>query len=118
MIDELRAPSSSPDDSLSSLVHASAPVGFDAGFSDRVLARLRAEREAPLTLALEKQFRRVVPLLAAASLAMAAYNWWGGRQSGASPLDAALNLPQVTVAAAYSAYSASSGDVSDFPEMP
>ncbi len=94
---------SSHDDPLSSLVRAAAPEQFDAGFTDRVVARLRAEREPSLSFALERQFRRVVPLAAAASLILAAYNWWGARGSEASALEAALNLPGVSLASAYSA---------------
>ena len=40
----------------------------------------------------------IVPIVAAASLMLAAYNWWGARgTSASSTLDAALNLPQVTL---------------------
>ncbi|HEX3867913.1 MAG TPA: hypothetical protein VHV78_14220 [Gemmatimonadaceae bacterium] len=88
-------------DSLASLVRAVAPASFDAGFTERVLVRLHAEREASVSRALERQFRRVVPLLAAAALVMAAFNWWSARGTARSPIDAALNLPQVSVAAAY-----------------
>ena len=47
-----------------------------------------------MSTALERQFRRVVPIAAAASLVLAAYNWWGARENASSPLDAALNLFQ------------------------
>ena len=101
MIDHDDHPSSH-DDPLSSLIHASAPRGFGAGFTDRVVARLNAERESTLSSALERQFRRVVPIAAAASLILAAYNWWGARGSEASAFEAALNLPRVSLSAAYS----------------
>ena len=88
--------------SIEALVRESAPSNFDAGFSDRVAARLRAAGESPLSAALERQFRRIVPIAAAASLMLAAYNWWGSRESGASAIDAALNLPRVSLSSAYS----------------
>ena len=93
--------SSSPDDALESLIRSAAPASFAAGFSDRVTARVRAEGGASLSRALERQVRRVVPIVAAASLVLAAYNWWNARGSSASALDAALNLPSVTLSAAY-----------------
>jgi hypothetical protein len=106
MIDHDDHPSSHDDphdDPLASLIRAAAPEQFDAGFTDRVVARVRTEREPSLSLALERQFRRVVPIAAAASLILAAYNWWGARGSEASALEAALNLPRVSLASAYSA---------------
>lgn len=79
-----------------------APNRFGAGFTSRVMHRLELERAVTLSAALEKQFLRVIPILAAASLMLAAYNWWGGRASSASTIDAVLRLPQATVASAYS----------------
>jgi hypothetical protein len=35
-------------------------------------------------------------------LLLAAYNWWGTHETSSSAIDAALNLPQVTLASAYS----------------
>ncbi len=89
------------DDPLALLVRAAAPRAFSSGFRDRVLAGIGARREASLGSALERQFIRIVPIAAAVTLLLAGYNWWGGRQTAASPLDAALNLPGVTLAAAY-----------------
>jgi hypothetical protein len=86
---------------IEGLVRESAPSSFDEGFSGRVGSRLRESRELSLSAALERQFRRVVPIAAAASLMLAAYNWWGGRDSGASPLDAMLNLPRISLSSAY-----------------
>lgn len=106
------------DDSVAALVRAAAPTGFDAGFGDRVLTRLRAEREMPLATALERQFRRVVPLLAAASLVLAVYNWWGAHASAGSAIDAALNLPRVTIASAYTPSSLLESATDEQPEMP
>ena len=90
------------NDAVEALVRESAASAFDAGFSDRVAARLRAPAEASVSDALERQVRRVVPLVAAASLMLAAYNWWGGRESASSALEAALNLPRVSLSSAYS----------------
>jgi len=91
----------SSDDALESLVRSAAPTGFAPGFSERVAARLRADGSLSLSEALERQVRRVLPFVAAASLVLAAYNWWSARGSSASALDAALNLPRVTLSAAY-----------------
>ena len=93
---------SADNDPLAALVRGAAPETFDPGFSERVLARLRADREPSLSTTLERQFLKVVPLAAAASLMLAAYNWWGARETAASAIDAALNLPQVTLESAYS----------------
>jgi hypothetical protein len=93
--------SSSTDETLASLIREAAPTGFAPGFADRVAARLRADGSASLSDALERQVRRVVPLVAAASILLAAYNWLNAHGSGSSALDAALNLPRVTLSAAY-----------------
>ena len=91
------------DEGIKSLVRQAAPTSFGAGFSARVAARLRVGREPSMSVALERQVRRVVPLAAAASLMLAAYNWWGSRESASSTFEAALNLPRVSLSAAYSA---------------
>lgn len=93
------------DDATGQLIRSARPTGFSAGFGDRVAARLVAEREQAVSRSLERQFVRVVPLVAAAALMLAAYNWWGARGTSVSPIDAALNLPQITLATAYSATS-------------
>lgn len=92
-----------PDNGLTSLLRDAAPTAFDAGFSERVQARLIEGRTQSLPHALEHYFVRIVPLAAAAALLLAAFNWWGARGTATSTFDAALNLPQVSVAAAYSA---------------
>jgi len=102
MIDDTDLP---PTDRLASLVKDAAPTAFAPGFEDRVRARLAAERTQAVPRALEHYFVRIVPLAAAAALMLAAYNWWGERGTGDSLLDAALKLPQVSVASAYSASS-------------
>jgi hypothetical protein len=108
---------SSFEDSLASLVRSAAPVAFEPGFAERVLARLDAERNESFAVVLERQFRRVVPLLAAASLLLAAYNWWGARATAGSAIDAALNLPRVSIATAYTASSLLEAATTE-PEMP
>ena len=87
---------------IEALVHESAPSSFNAGFGDRVASRLRTATELTISAALERQVRRIVPIVAAASLVLAAYNWWGSRDSGVSTIDAALNLPRVSLSSAYS----------------
>ena len=89
-------------DRTATLVHEAAPTHFEAGFSTRVLDRVRAQRETRLGSSLERQFVRIVPLAAAATIFLAAFNWWGGHESATSAIDAALNLPQVTLSSAYS----------------
>lgn len=89
-------------DSIEALVRESAPAKFGDGFRNRVASRLRATTELSVSAALERQFRRVVPVVAAASLILAAYNWWGARDSASSPLEAALNLPRISLSSAYS----------------
>ena len=89
------------NDPLAAIVRASTPKHFEPGFKDRVIARLRANRDPELSTVLERQFLRVVPIAAAASLMLAAYNWWGAHETASSPIEAVLNLPQVTLASAY-----------------
>ena len=95
------------DDRLEHALRDATPVGFRAGFAERVTARLAGERAMTarttldFTAALERQFLRVVPLLAAASLILGVYSWWGGRTTSDSVLDATLHLPQVSIATAY-----------------
>jgi len=90
------------DPRLARRIADAAPDRFGAGFTSRVMQRVERERSVSLSAALEKQFLRVIPILAAASLILAAYNWWGARNSSASAIDAMLRLPQATVASAYS----------------
>lgn len=114
MIDHDETPDTNP---VAALVSDAAPERFDPGFGDRVLARLRAEREPSLSATLERQFLKLVPLVAAASLMLAAYNWWGARTTSSSAIDAALNLPQVTLGSAYSP-SVLYGAAAGFTETP
>jgi hypothetical protein len=109
--------SSASDGPIARLVRSARPVSFETGFAERVAARLVAEGASSLSRSLERQFVRVVPLVAAAALVLAAYNLWGARGTSASPIDAALNLPQVTLSAAYSASSlfGASGASVDMP---
>ena len=117
MIDHNLGGDESSSDRISALVRGAAPDRFDAGFGERVASRLRASRDLSLSSALDRQFRRIVPLAAAASLMLAAYNWWGARNSASSTLDAALNLPSVSLAAAYST-STLFGATTATPEFP
>ncbi len=88
-----------PQEALEALVRSAAPTEFTGGFADRVLSRMRDERTIATTL--QRQFVRIVPIAAAASLLLAAHNWWGGRHVTNSTIEAALNLPPVTLATAY-----------------
>lgn len=87
---------------IAALVREHADARFEAGFTERVMARVARDGSSLLETALRRQFMRIVPLAAAASLALAAYNLWQGRRAGAGAIDAMLNLPQVTLATAYS----------------
>ena len=76
---------------------------FEAGFSGRVLDRIRsrdASHVVSFDEALLRLSRRVLPAVAAASLALAALNWWNARDTGASTLAAVAGLPAVTLGAA------------------
>jgi hypothetical protein len=76
---------------------------FDRGFSARVMDRIRHDarpRELSFDEVLARQARRLLPAVAAASLALAALNWWSARDTGASPLVAVAGLPAVTLGAA------------------
>lgn len=75
------------------------PVAFDAGFADRVMARL--ERPRALSDGLERVFVRVVPFAAAAALLIGALNLMNTRASGLSFVDRVLGLQPVTVASAF-----------------
>jgi hypothetical protein len=99
-------------DQLESLLRDAAPRRFAGGFVDRVTARLvndvrrlhlvRAS-ELDFAEALQRQFVRIVPILAAASMLLGVYSWWNGRGTADSLLDATLHLPQVSIATAYTA---------------
>ena len=89
------------DPRLEAALRAAAPDRFEPGFASRVSARIVADRAA-FGDVLQQQFVRIVPIIAAASLVLGAYNWWSARSSSASALDALLRLPHVTIAEAYS----------------
>jgi hypothetical protein len=76
---------------------------FEPGFSARVLDRVRQgarPRELSFDAVLARQARRLLPAVAAASLALGTLNWWSARDTGASPLVAVAGLPAVTLGAA------------------
>ena len=97
--------SANGDESLERALREAAPRRFTAGFADRVVTRIATGAAALPTVdfgaVLERQFVRVVPLLAAATLILALYGWWGGRSTADSFVDATLNLPQVSLATVY-----------------
>ena len=97
------------DDELERLITdamSSDEQRFDAGFADRVSARIasrapaRAAQAGSLSYALARQARRVLPALVAASLAVTAWNWWSVRETTDSSFSAALGLQPVTLSAA------------------
>jgi hypothetical protein len=97
-------------DDLERLLRDAAPRRFADGFAARVTARLArdipqlhlvAPRELEFGEALQRQFVRIVPILAAASMLLGVYSWWNGRATADSLLDATLNLPPVSIATAY-----------------
>ena len=77
---------------------------FASGFADRVMQRLADERASvqdpavALERAIVRQTRRLIPALAAASLALSAWNWWSVRDSADSTVAAVLGMQPVTVA--------------------
>ncbi|MDB4916174.1 MAG: hypothetical protein JWM95_3818 [Gemmatimonadetes bacterium] len=88
---------------LISDAHPAGDVRFDAGFADRVMSRVAARQgDDDLTLeqAIARQTRRLLPALAAASLALTVWNWWSVRGTTESPIAAAFGLQPVTIAAA------------------
>lgn len=87
------------EDRMHQIRQMSMPAAFDAGFADRVMARL--ERPRVLADGLERGFVRLVPLAAAAALLVGALNLVNSRASGLSLTDRVLGLQPVTVAAAF-----------------
>jgi hypothetical protein len=74
------------------------PAAFEAGFADRVMARL--EEQPSLSDGLQAAFLRLAPFAAAAILVLAAANLAGSRESGQPILDRVLSLRPVTLDAA------------------
>lgn len=72
--------------------------GFGDRVADRVAERLVATARRDDALVLARHVRRIVPLIAAASLVLAATNWWSARDAAGSTLDRALGIPSATVA--------------------
>jgi hypothetical protein len=76
-----------------------APAAFEAGFADRVMARLA--HQPSLADGLQTVFLRLAPLAAAAVLILGAVNLVSTRASGQPFVDRVLKLPAVSFAAAY-----------------
>ena len=85
---------------MARLRQRAGPVAFEAGFADRVMARL--EQKASLTHGLQAVFLRLAPLAAAAVLVLGTINLMNTRSSGRPFLDRVLQLQTVNLAAAYS----------------
>jgi peptidoglycan/LPS O-acetylase OafA/YrhL len=92
-------------DTLGPIIRDAEDRRFEAGFSGRVMERLRAEAEAPvivLSRTLGRQFLRLAPIAAAVLVALSAYSLLGlGASSGQSVLETALGLEPLTVETAY-----------------
>ena len=65
---------------------------FAPGFSDRVMARIATHVVQSFDLALERQARRILPALAAASLLLGVWNWWTVRDGARSAVGAVLGV--------------------------
>ena len=86
---------------LRELLAQSYPSGemrFEPGFADRVTSRLESGSLTSNDLAstLARQSRRVIPLLIAASIALALFNWNSTRGQADSALSAALGIRSVS----------------------
>ncbi|HEU4719910.1 MAG TPA: hypothetical protein VFS59_01000 [Gemmatimonadaceae bacterium] len=92
---------------------------FDPGFADRVMQRAGARAAKPggehdvLSSTLARQARRMLPAVAAASLAVSAWNWWSVRDRADSALAAVLGLEGVSLSTALS-----SSSIVDAEELP
>jgi hypothetical protein len=85
---------------MARLRQLAGPVAFQAGFADRVMARL--DRQASLADGLRTVFVRLAPLAAAAVLVLATVNLMDTRTSGQPFVDRVLRLETVNLATAYS----------------
>ena len=91
-------------DKLVALLRAARAPSFAPGFADRVMLRMqRAAAEPAPVLLLERNLQRyflwLAPAALAATLLLAFLNM---RSAGRTDVAAALGLPQVTLASAYS----------------
>jgi hypothetical protein len=91
-------------DALADLLRE-ATTDFGPGFADRVMSRLEARRaeDAALERAMQRQFKRWMPLGFAAGLALAAFNvTQAGGDASHTAIEAALGLDPLSVGYAYS----------------
>jgi hypothetical protein len=93
-------------DRTAELLRAARSDAFAHGFDDRVLRRWQLSQRAGDSATddwdrmLQRQFVRMAPLAAAAVLVLTVINA-GGRSQEQALLDAALDLPPVTLGSAY-----------------
>ena len=87
-------------------------AAFDAGFADRVMARLAPSRG--LADGLYAVFMRVMPMAIAAVLVLTTMNLLSSRATRQSLVDRMLGLSSVTVASASSPTSSFDGDLSEW----
>ena len=87
------------DDDVKAMLEQHESAGmprFATGFPDRVMARIGivASQRPALTLdqAVALQSRRLLPVLAAASLVLGLWNWWTVRDRAPSTLGAVLGV--------------------------
>ena len=104
------------DDDVKAMLEQHESAGmprFTDGFPDRVMARIvRVASERPaLTMdqALSVQSRRLLPVLAAASLVLGLWNWWTVRDRAPSTLGAVLGVATVVAPARASATTSGAG---------
>ncbi|MEO7179880.1 MAG: hypothetical protein ABI141_03520 [Gemmatimonadaceae bacterium] len=83
------------DDELKAMLahHESAGAPrFAPGFADRVISRAVERPMLTLDRAITQQTRRLLPALAAASMALALWNWYSVRDRAPSALGAMLGV--------------------------
>ena len=92
------------DDDLHAVLaqHESAGTPrFTPGFADRVMGRIATRAVQSFDLALERQARRILPALAAASLLLGVWNWWTVRDGAPSAVGAVLGVARSATSAVH-----------------
>ncbi len=87
------------DDELHDLLHAhesAAEPHFTSGFADRVMQRVKDRDVLTLDVAVARHARRLLPVLAAASMVLAAWNYTTARDRAPSTVGAVLGVASRT----------------------
>ncbi len=87
------------DDELHDLLRAHESAGephFTTGFADRVMERVKDRDVLTFDVALARHARRLLPALAAASMALAAWNYATARDRAPSTVGAVLGVASST----------------------